>query len=238
MLNPLTHRKILKKGMPGAATIVEMGALDRGGTSFNLPMTLQVHVEGLTPYEIEDQWMVKAKDTVALSGSIPVKVDRENHEKVAIDWDGVRANYEQEKSARQQALAAQGPVTDPAAASQFGGFGAADMGAGAVQGATPSIDMRNDPELRAKVEQVLGRKLTPGTSETVAENDPQMQMRIMQVVQEHMAEKAAGATPATGFGEGGGDDTVAKLERLAALKDKGAITEQEFEREKAKILGQ
>jgi hypothetical protein len=29
-----------------------MGALDRGGTSFNLPMTLQVYVEGLTPYKL------------------------------------------------------------------------------------------------------------------------------------------------------------------------------------------
>jgi hypothetical protein len=37
--------------------------------------------------------MVKAKDTIAMTGQIPVKVDRENHEKVAIDWDGVRANY-------------------------------------------------------------------------------------------------------------------------------------------------
>ena len=41
MLNPFAHRKILKKGLPGKATIVSMGALDRGGTSFNLPMTLQ-----------------------------------------------------------------------------------------------------------------------------------------------------------------------------------------------------
>lgn len=31
-------------------------------------MTLQVHVEGLTPFEVEDQWMVKAKDTEGLSG--------------------------------------------------------------------------------------------------------------------------------------------------------------------------
>ena len=29
---------------------------------------LQVHVDGMTPYEVEDQWMVKAKDTVGLSG--------------------------------------------------------------------------------------------------------------------------------------------------------------------------
>lgn len=43
----------------------------------------------------------------------------------------------------------------------------------------------------------------------------------------------AGAAPA---GDGD-DDRVAQLERLARLKDSGALTEQEFEREKARILG-
>jgi hypothetical protein len=37
---------------------------------------------------------------------------------------------------------------------------------------------------------------------------------------------------------GGDDDRVAQLERLAKLKDSGALTDQEFEREKARILGQ
>ncbi|HEX2234385.1 MAG TPA: SHOCT domain-containing protein [Thermoleophilaceae bacterium] len=122
MLNPITHRRVLKKGLPGQAAIVEMGALDRGGTSFNLPMTLQVHVEGITPYEVEDQWMVKAKDTVGLSGTIPVRVDPEDHQKVAIDWDGVRAAYEREKAARQEALASGGTV--------FSGAGFEQAGAG------------------------------------------------------------------------------------------------------------
>jgi hypothetical protein len=210
--------------MRGRATIVEIGALDRGATSFNLPMTLQVHVEGITPYEVEGQWMVKAKDTVGLSGSIPVKVDQSDHEKVAIDWDGVRAEYEQEKAQGREALAGDGSSVD-------------QLGAAGMQAATPTIDMRNDPELRAKIEQIVGHKLTPGTSETVAENDPQMQMRIMQVVQQHMAEKAAGTGFSQPSGGDGGDDAVAKLERLAALKDKGAITDKEFEREKQKILG-
>jgi hypothetical protein len=62
-------------------------------------MTLQVHVEGRTPYEVEDQWMVKAKDTVALSGWIPVRVDSDDPERVAIDWDGVREQYERGKGA-------------------------------------------------------------------------------------------------------------------------------------------
>ena len=33
------------------------------------------------------------------------------------------------------------------------------------------------------------------------------------------------------------DDKYAQLERLAALKDKGAISDKEFETEKAKLLG-
>jgi hypothetical protein len=102
----------------------------------------------------------------------------------------------------------------------------------------PRSTCRNDPELREKIEQVLGRKLTPGTSEQVAENDPELQMRILQVVQEHAAQKAAGPAPATGFGNDGGDDTVAQLERLAALKDSGALTEEEFELQKRKLLAQ
>jgi hypothetical protein len=35
-----------------------------------------------------------------------------------------------------------------------------------------------------------------------------------------------------------GDDRVAQLERLVKLRDSGALSEQEFEREKARILGQ
>ncbi|MGZ5361055.1 MAG: SHOCT domain-containing protein [Solirubrobacterales bacterium] len=38
-------------------------------------------------------------------------------------------------------------------------------------------------------------------------------------------------------GEGGDDDRVGQLERLARLRDAGALTDQEFKREKARILG-
>jgi Short C-terminal domain len=48
------------------------------------------------------------------------------------------------------------------------------------------------------------------------------------------ASALAGATGAT---SGGGHDHVAQLERLAKLKESGALTDAEFEREKAKILG-
>ncbi len=41
-----------------------------------------------------------------------------------------------------------------------------------------------------------------------------------------------------GAGAAGGDDQVSQLERLAKLKESGALTDAEFEREKARILGQ
>lgn len=46
---------------------------------------------------------------------------------------------------------------------------------------------------------------------------------------------AAGAAHAAG--SDGDDDRVAQLERLARLKESGALTDEEFEREKARILG-
>jgi hypothetical protein len=49
-----------------------------------------------------------------------------------------------------------------------------------------------------------------------------------------------GAQVESGTVPSGGDeeDWVAQLERLVKLRDSGALTEQEFEREKARILGQ
>lgn len=112
MLNPLTHRKVLKNGVPRKAQIATIGALDSDASTFNLPMTLQVYVEGRTPYEVQDQWMVKAGDTVALSGWIPVRVDPDERDRVAIDWATLRESYAREVDARRQALAASGPVQD------------------------------------------------------------------------------------------------------------------------------
>jgi hypothetical protein len=75
-----------------------------------------------------------------LDGSIPIKVDPENHEKVAIDWEVLRAEYEQEKAARRDALAAGGPA-----------------GATVTMGETTVIDANADPEVMEQVRQMLGQ---------------------------------------------------------------------------------
>lgn len=220
MITPFTHRKILKKGMPGRAAIIASSPPSHSASSFNMAMTPQVHVEGLTPYEVEDQWIVKSKDTEALSGSIPVNVDRGEHDKVAIDWELPREEHQRHVEQRRRAPAAGG---EPAAS------------------ATPVVDMQNDPELRAKMEAVLGRQLTPGTTERVGGNDPALQADHA-VVQEHMAEKAVGSVePAAALAfdaVGAGEDTVSQLERLVSLRDGGVLSTKEFEQAKRKVLGE
>jgi hypothetical protein len=213
VINPWTHRRILQHGTPGRATIVAASVPERGASMFNMALTLQVFVEGQVPYEVEGQWMVRAKDTEALSGSIPVKVDPDDPEKVAIDWDTLRAEHEVATAQRRAALAAQGPVGD-------------------VDGVdvAPVVDARGDPELRAKLEAILGYDLTPGTSITVAENDPALQMRILQVVAEHQASRVAAPDDADD------DALIGRLERLTALHQAGSLTDEEFAEAKRRML--
>jgi hypothetical protein len=223
MINPFTHRRVLKHGTPGRATIVAASVPARGASMFNMAMTLQVYVEGRSPYEVEGQWMVKASDTEALSGSIPVKVDPDEPDKVAIDWDALRAEHEAATEQRRAALAAQGPVAD------------LDDVHGAAGSVSPVVDARGDPELKAKLEAILGYELEPGSTITVAENDPALQMQILQVVMEHQASRAA-APPGGRDNDNTDDDLVGRLERLTTLHESGALTDDEFAEAKRQLL--
>ncbi len=237
MLNPLTHRKILKKGRPGRATILAMSTPARGASSSNVAFTLRVEVEGLPPYEVEDQWMVSSRVTLGYGASLPVRVDPKDPQRVAIDWDYYMAETQAATDARRAHLASQPPVGSPEA-SVLGAPG--DVSPDGAQ----TVDVRNDPELRAKLEQVLGRTLTPGTTEHIdLASDPATAAAVMQVIAQHTAERSMVASPAPSDGpddpaqEPDMDRTIAQLERLDALRQSGAITQAEFDEQKRKLLG-
>jgi hypothetical protein len=63
--------------------------------------------------------------------------------------------------------------------------------------------------------------------------EQQVQGQPVQYAQRAPAATAPAPAPATA----GQDDTISQLERLGKLKDQGVLTEQEFEDQKAKILG-
>jgi hypothetical protein len=258
MINPFTHRKILKKGRPGTGTIVAMSMPDAGASTQYIAMTLQIQVEGMAPYEVEDQWMVNRKNTLGFGMALPVKVDQDNPQKVAIDWDAAGDLQAQETAARRAALAAQGPVgasgvADPLAGrtagaeamSGMGGMGAFGAMGGAFGGGSPQepvLDLRNDPELREKLEKVIGRELTPGTTEHLDfSHDPMLAAQVMQTIAQHQAEKqmqGLGAMGGATVGAGvGGDDSIAQLERLDALRQSGALSQEEFDAQKKRLLG-
>jgi Short C-terminal domain len=185
MLNPFTHRKILKKGRTGTGTIVSMSAREPGASSQNVAMTLQIQVEGMSPYEVEDQWMVSSKATLGFGLALPVRVDQENPQKVAIDWDAARDQHDAETAARRAALASQPPV-------------------GGAPAGGPIIDPLGG-------DSVFGGAFTqptvlPGAQQAATDSSP-------------------------------ADDVVSKLERLDALRQSGALSQDEFDEQKRKLLG-
>ena len=204
MLNPLTQRRILKNGIAGTAEVLRLGYQFGQSSISNRELTLRVSVPGREPYDVHGQWMVRGKymDDLQRGSQVPVKVDADDPSKVAIDWH--RLSH-----------------PDPAEFT-FTTAPTVTVHEQAVTDFSPVLDLRNDPELRRKIEEVVGHELVAGQTLGVAENDPLMQQQILQVMQAHAA---------------GTDDTTSKLESLAALRSSGALTEAEFAAAKAKILG-
>jgi Short C-terminal domain len=77
------------------------------------------------------------------------------------------------------------------------------------------------PEAAEIVEQLTD--MFPGASVTV---DEPIELNVEDIVR--------GSTG----GGGGGGDRISQLERLARLREQGALTEAEFQAEKARVLGQ
>jgi hypothetical protein len=149
--------------------------------------------------------------------------------------------------ASSEAISAAGTeaAVDPLASSAAGAGGmaglagvlsalAAQQGDGVTVDVSPTIDLRSEPELRGKLERVLGRKLQPGAGETIdVAGDPELAARIMHVVAEHATGRGA-ATPSTAPA---GEEKIAQLERLARLRSAGALSDAEFEAQKRRLLG-
>jgi hypothetical protein len=94
------------------------------------------------------------------------------------------------------------------------------------------IMLDDSPEAQSNAA-LAGTGLDAGSLGQIMQNAQQMQQQAMQ-------QQAAGG-PGFGFSAGeiaAQNDPVAKLEKLQALKEKGALTEEEFAAQKARILGE
>lgn len=104
MLNPITHRRVLRHGIPARARILEMKVPSSATSTLSVPMRIEVLVEGSEPRQVEGHWWVKVRDVPALQGTIPVRVDAGDHQKVALDWEAIRAAYERWSAARRDGV--------------------------------------------------------------------------------------------------------------------------------------
>jgi len=59
----------------------------------------------------------------------------------------------------------------------------------------------------------------------------------MQVIAQHQAEKQMQAVAGTAPATSSADDAIAQLERLDALRQSGALSQEEFDQQKRKLLG-
>jgi hypothetical protein len=79
---------ILENGDPGKGIVRAMGTPARAAQWFNLDIDLEVHVGGRKPYRVMNEYMVPHSAQLSVGAELPIKVDRSDPAKIAIDWDG------------------------------------------------------------------------------------------------------------------------------------------------------
>lgn len=110
MLNPFANRKLLRRGEPARARIVEMSTREHGAEPSNVSMTLAVDFRGAGPYEVTDRWMISGTEPISSGSEIWVVVDPENRHRVTIDWDRTRAEYRERTDVRRRVLSTGIPI--------------------------------------------------------------------------------------------------------------------------------
>lgn len=89
--------------------------------------------------------------------------------------------------------------------------------------------------------EVMGMPMTDMIRQAIADPNAfraQMMQRSAEMQQQAMAAMQAAQAQAAGSQPPPSDDPVDRLERLAALKDRGLITDEEFAQQKRRILGE
>lgn len=218
----------IKDPVRGTAQVVGISRAPLKAVSGNARMDLVVTVPGHPSFPVNTQFIVRVVKWPASGQVLPVEASASDPRRFRILWDEV-TSWDQVSSQRAQSLAQAmnqpslpgAPAgTPPSTHPPAGGPGAARV---TIDGrpATPEevqqyealtgIDIDGDGRIAG------GAAAGPGLDDLVAR-------------------ALGGAAPPPPPPAGGADHRVAALERLAALRASGALTDAEFEAEKARIL--
>src|SRR4051795_9650680 len=217
----------MKDPADGTATVTSYSEHhQRKGDDVVLDAEVIVQADGLVPTTVNakprvpQSWM-----PVKLGTEWPVRVDRANPERLEFRFDRVQGGA---APATPVAPTPGAPVVSgsvqsfslPAQIQVMGGNLNADEYRAAIQMAEHTMGMDLDGDGK-----VAGRAAPAGGSPMAA---------WMNAAQQAYSAYSVPPTPAPAPAS---DDPVSKLERLAKLLDEGAITRDEFDAEKKKILG-
>ena len=67
--------------------IIAHGVPARGAQWFNMDIDMEIHVGGKAPYQVNNQYLVPNGATLGPGVRLPIKVDRMDPAKIAIDWE-------------------------------------------------------------------------------------------------------------------------------------------------------
>lgn len=207
----------IKDGERGSAVVRVAGS----------PLQLEVHVPNRSPYPVVYDGDVPGDKAPAVGARLPVVVDREDPQRLRIEWDEVSA--------------ASAPTT------------VTSTPAPGVVVTTQTIDASDNPEVIDQVTDMLkaqgiditamtggatiqmGQPMDPEDAEQFRQN--MLGMLGSMGIEAPGAGPTFGSVPPPAVPDDGVDDVVESLERLVKLRDAGALTPEEFEAQKARILG-
>lgn len=216
-------KKRIKNAVRGEAQVVGTTGLSDHTSVQRCTLNLVVRAEGIAPYSLEHSCFARAKHFPFPGMQLPVAVDPKRTDRINILWGEVPDHGD---VARTQAdsIAAQMRGAPPAAGGGRPIAGVppeAEAIVGQLQGMFPEATVQVSgsgvvgPDTIKSVEQVLGRDLDGDGV---------------------VGGSGSGSAPSAPAGASGKDSQVAKLERLAALRESGALSDEEFSAAKQRVL--
>jgi hypothetical protein len=213
----LFTRMRMKEPVRGRAQVVSATA-NRGDSSWqDIRMTLTVRAEGVPPTAVEHRCMCRADRWPSPGDVLPVTVDARRPKRLKVEWDEVESARDRAWTTA-QALAAQQPDAQAADAQ------AADAQAAAAAGVDIDALRRAFP----------GATIDVQSYGVDASDQPDVARQLLAALQSAGAVQGDVQRPAGTEDEAA--ERIANLERLAKLRESGALNDAEFEAEKARIL--
>jgi hypothetical protein len=205
----------IKNGVKGKAVVQSASMPTESATATNVSMWLDVYVEGWEPYRVQHHCVVKMSKHPSPGDTLPVVVDRENKERIDIQWKEVKTVDE---------------IMREGGPGQIAGVGNVTTGQPQVinlSGTNLSGDLNEQIQQAMQIAQQAMQQAQEG-----APPSTEHEVASAEAPAPEPSSTAAPDAPKPNMVE----ERLAALERLAGLRDSGVLSDAEFEAEKIKVL--